>query len=150
MYLWLTDYSYNIINNFMSIVVICFLIVSLTYWLQHKTVLIYCLIVVICFLIVSLTYWLQLTFPTLQSFTVVICFLIVSLTYWLQQISFPVCTQDCCDLLSNCIFDLLITAIRQLLYYRFSCDLLSNCIFDLLITAVPRFTATRSPLWFAF
>ena len=67
---------------------------------------------------------------------VVICFLIVSLTYWLQQTTASNATPPSCDLLSNCIFDLLITAVFIFIFKFNSCDLLSNCIFDLLITAL--------------
>ena len=90
--------------------------------------------VVICFQIVSLTYWKTTQVPRyLSDRSVVICFQIVSLTYWKTtwQSKYPLTSKlwfafklylwriekqhwqsqspilHCCDLLSNCIFDVL-------------------------------------------
>ena len=43
---------------------------------------------------------------------------------------------DSCELLSNCIFEELITACFAALKTGTCCELLSNCIFEELITAV--------------
>ena len=94
----------------------------------------------------------------LRRKSVVICFQIVSLTYWKTTNRMVFMYSFCCDLLSNCIFDVLknnlclVFAARifvvicfqivSLTYWKtttFSwfnlfrcCDLLSNCIFDVL------------------
>ena len=66
-------------------------------------------IVVNCFQIVSLTYWSQLVVLLKPIKDVVNCFQIVSLTYWsqLRIIYYPNFVS--CELLSDCIFDILVT-----------------------------------------
>ena len=71
--------------------------------------------VVNCFQIVSLTYWAQ-PLPELPwVYIVVNCFQIVSLTYWAQLACKAFSTRKCCELLSDCIFDLLSTTLNALL-----------------------------------
>ena len=104
------------------------------------------------------------------------CFQIVSLTYWAQHFGGDACSKYCCELLSDCIFDLLSTtafdatpdlvklwiAFRLYLWptehnyggkrsmARFSCELLSDCIFDLLSTTTQNFIVFYLLLWIAF
>ena len=81
---------------------------------------------------------------------VVNCFQIVSLTYWTQQIWNVIPASNSCELLSDCIFDLLNTAYLQSNSLPERCELLSDCIFDLLNTALARETSRTTPLWIAF
>ena len=66
-----------------------------------------------CFQIVSLTYWSQPDSKTAGNNSVVNCFQIVSLTYWSQHNSWIPIVITCCELLSNCIFDILVTTSRS-------------------------------------
>ena len=66
--------------------------------------------VVNCFQIVSLIYWSQLVPESVKNITVVNCFQIVSLIYWSQQTESEFNSCNCCELLSDCIFDILVTA----------------------------------------
>ena len=65
--------------------------------------------VVICFQILSLTTFLQFYAKVLHSLIVVICFQILSLTTFLQFIPYKLMTTVGCDLLSNFIFDNVLT-----------------------------------------
>jgi len=65
--------------------------------------------VVNCFQIVSLTYWSQLINQGSARSSVVNCFQIVSLTYWSQPCWDNIRQLPCCELLSDCIFDILVT-----------------------------------------
>ena len=65
--------------------------------------------VVNCFQIVSLTYWSQPFFNYFIFSFVVNCFQIVSLTYWSQHKRLNKLADQGCELLSNCIFDILVT-----------------------------------------
>ena len=88
--------------------------------LKHHQVL-----VVNCFQIVSLTYWTQLFNRQMPYSSVVNCFQIVSLTYWTQLPLKTLRYEPCCELLSDCIFDLLnttkcaITVLRFMLWIAF-------------------------------
>ncbi len=63
---------------------------------------------------------------------VVNCFQIVSLSYWTQLFLKGCMISLCCELLSNCIFELLDTTLREPFGTVSCCELLSNCIFELL------------------
>jgi len=70
-----------------------------------------------------------------QNLTQVVnCFQIVSLTYWSQRWDLSGQAQRCCELLSDCIFDILVTTHKVIAHYNPSCELLSDCIFDILVT----------------
>ena len=69
------------------------------------------LYVVNCFQIVSLTYWSQHIYDYMTFPTVVNCFQIVSLTYWSQRLMAFALPYTCCELLSDCIFDILVTTL---------------------------------------
>ena len=103
---------------------------------------------------------------------VVNCFQIVSLTYWSQQLHFGMMSFIGCELLSDCIFDILVTTypvmmsivylvvncfqIVSLTYWsqpglgqhvdRLRCELLSDCIFDILVTTKVLICNTSSAL----
>ena len=106
---------------------------------------------------------------------VVICFQILSLTTFLQYLSNNNCQWFGCDLLSNFIFDNVLTIrsfndgirescdllsnfifdnvltikhVKALLIWR--CDLLSNFIFDNVLTIFSRILILHCVLWFAF
>ena len=81
---------------------------------------------------------------------VVICFQIVSLRYWAQQKLTASMSIWSCDLLSNCIFEILSTTLTILDTGYFGCDLLSNCIFEILSTTYQIKSPESSELWFAF
>ena len=137
----------NIINVFPppTIVVICFQIVSLTYWkttvwpvelMPHS-----CDLLSNCIFDVLKN---NLIFYTPQKFLVVICFQIVSLTYWKTTLKEKASNDGrlwfafklylwriekqqewnsnepdySCDLLSNCIFDVLKNNFWRLLYWK--------------------------------
>ena len=119
------------------------------------------LYVVNCFQIVSLKYWFKQEYIILGTIKVVNCFQIVSLKYWFQPPHSKTTTRSGCELLSDCIFEILISAsptwalARWLLWIAFrlylwnidfslspgyakwkaSCELLSDCIFEILISA---------------
>ena len=90
--------------------------------------------VVICFQIVSLTYWKTTLKPYRRQ--VLRLWFAFKLYLWRiekQHIQWNFRMKDSCDLLSNCIFDVL----KNNYFFRFfdcgfCCDLLSNCIFDVL------------------
>ena len=81
---------------------------------------------------------------------VVNCFQIVSLTYWTQLCSFAILITPSCELLSDCIFDLLNTTNLRDLSVERCCELLSDCIFDLLNTTQLRPGQVLLLLWIAF
>ena len=59
---------------------------------------------------------------------------IVSLTYWKQCWCWCYQYLQCCEFLTNCIFDILKT-VDSVDYFTFhSCEFLTNCIFDILKT----------------
>ena len=68
------------------------------------------IIVVICFQILSLTTFLQVKISYITRDTVVICFQILSLTTFLQGEKAGFKTPNSCDLLSNFIFDNVLTS----------------------------------------
>ena len=117
-----------------SEVVICFQILSLTTFLQGIKHNGRELLVVICFQILSLTTFLQEQTGALNLPKVVICFQILSLTTFLQAWINHVCPHDGCDLLSNFIFDNVLTSRYIRNHPLSSCDLLSNFIFDNVLT----------------
>jgi len=106
--------------------------------------------VVNCFQIVSLTYWSQLyrTYPI--GADVVNCFQIVSLTYWSQQYLLNTARLLSCELLSDCIFDILVTTLKVIKLSLICCELLSDCIFDILVTTLARRCHILRELWIAF
>ena len=81
---------------------------------------------------------------------VVICFQILSLTTFLQEIETIVVNEACCDLLSNFIFDNVLTSYQFQKENRSGCDLLSNFIFDNVLTSVVIEGCIIEGLWFAF
>ena len=78
------------------------------------------------------------------------CFQIVSLTYWTQPTFADTLIPARCELLSDCIFDLLNTTPFLTACKCFRCELLSDCIFDLLNTTGVRRCLSPLPLWIAF
>ena len=78
-----------------------------------------------------------------------ICAQKVSLTSWLQAGKRCGCHQDCCDLRSKSIFDILITGTTVICVYDNGCDLRSKSIFDILITGIPFIQIQPEALWFA-
>ena len=81
---------------------------------------------------------------------VVICFQILSLTTFLQLLMNFLHQQSSCDLLSNFIFDNVLTIVLLSLKMRLSCDLLSNFIFDNVLTISSGVNRCSPLLWFAF
>ena len=65
--------------------------------------------VVNCFQIVSLRYWWHLSPIDLSANCVVNCFQIVSLRYWWHRFLISFTNPRCCELLSDCIFEVLVT-----------------------------------------
>ena len=135
LYLWRIEHNFKIIHTRLNNVVICFQIVSLTYWTQLNCLYwksVYCcdLLSNCIFDVLNTTYgamgndsgmlWFafklylwriehNIFIHITTYYCVVICFQIVSLTYWTQHFSSRSKRNDCCDLLSNCIFDVLNT-----------------------------------------
>ena len=151
LYLWDIEHNQEVYLWMLNWVVNCFWIVSLRYWAQQKMVELYvhhgCELLLNCiFEILSTT---NLEKASLQEMLwiafelylwdiehnfsksccaisiVVNCFWIVSLRYWAQH--FP-------------------TA----MFRPFSCELLLNCIFEILSTTVKMRTLTINALWIAF
>ena len=81
---------------------------------------------------------------------VVNCFQIVSLTYWAQPNINVKQISSGCELLSDCIFDLLSTTVLCVYQPPIRCELLSDCIFDLLSTTLFVFIINGYLLWIAF
>jgi len=81
---------------------------------------------------------------------VVICFQILSLTTFLQVNLILIYLRTSCDLLSNFIFDNVLTRENNRRYRWASCDLLSNFIFDNVLTREKVMNDNESKLWFAF
>ena len=69
-----------------------------------------------CFQIVSLRYWWHHSFQFPEQKKVVNCFQIVSLRYWWHHYLFFPNKPWCCELLSDCIFEVLVTPfyVRQI------------------------------------
>ena len=138
LYLWPTEHNCSMKKGLQSIVVNCFQIVSLTYWAQRirrmRRVVLCCELLSDCiFDLLSTTHcpvctqclWLWIAFrlylwPTEHNTSrplkawakVVNCFQIVSLTYWAQHITHTFMHPNSCELLSDCIFDLLSTTLQ--------------------------------------
>ena len=91
----------------------------------------------ICFQILSLTTFLQEEKQLTYYAVVVICFQILSLTTFLQAVRFNIAADDGCDLLSNFIFDNVLTSYKIANMRAARCDLLSNFIFDNVLTSFP-------------
>ena len=53
-------------------------------------------------------------------------------------------------MLSDCIFEILVTANYAFANSDLGCELLSDCIFEILVTAIPLTTALSETLWIAF
>ena len=112
-YLWQRSYK-KICTSFVALwVVICFQILSLTTFLQVDAINCKSDIVVICFQILSLTTFLQVLSNLLKKSIVVICFQILSLTTFLQVLHSFLSNSNRCDLLSNFIFDNVLTRRKQ-------------------------------------
>ena len=135
LYLWPTEHNSAFVEQGQTLVVNCFQIVSLTYWAQRAGAGQYnlerCELLSDCiFDLLSTTLFQQpplrallwiafrlYLWPTehnkcfviIRCITVVNCFQIVSLTYWAQLCSPPLLRMAGCELLSDCIFDLLST-----------------------------------------
>ena len=160
LYLWRIEHSQIMFSYLYKSVVNCFQIVSLTYWTQldnYKGYVKYC-----CELLSNCIFDVLNTVKELhgkykeqlwiafklylwriehsgwrcnaRKRLVVNCFQIVSLTYWTQYTQEMILTFSSCELLSNCIFDVLNTVLFQILLRLVCCELLSNCIFDVLNT----------------
>ena len=135
LYLWRIEHNLMMWSEHGLCVVICFQIVSLTYWTQllqqmlqqiircdllsncifdvlNTTLLKEFMNCIMLWFAFKLYLWRiehnRIGFNTFNC-SVVICFQIVSLTYWTQQLSIFLESLECCDLLSNCIFDVLNT-----------------------------------------
>jgi len=117
----------------------CFQIVSLTYWSQHQIP--YYLAQPCCELLSDCIFDILVTTTTKNEFNKVVlwiafrlylwhighnflhgfyfqhhvvnCFQIVSLTYWSQPLAWPSSRCMCCELLSDCIFDILVTTLTS-------------------------------------
>ena len=135
LYLWHIGHNLVSARPFHLSVVNCFQIVSLTYWSQRDTledkVRDCCESLSNCIFDILVTTTIHLGFDHLLlwiafklylwhighnnhdhgrwQLTVVNCFQIVSLTYWSQQKGKCGSTKGSCELLSNCIFDILVT-----------------------------------------
>ena len=151
LYLWIIENSYYQCNNTFAIVVNCFRIVSLNYWKQPSStkyahqacceLLSNCIfellktatadkkdIIDMLWIAFELYLWIienSWSGKECLILLVVNCFRIVSLNYWKQQSR---CFTRC----------------------RFRCELLSNCIFELLKTANVCGAVDTGPLWIAF
>ena len=79
-----------------------------------------------------------------------ICFQILSLTTFLQDMRAKKWAVNSCDLLSNFIFDNVLTSEKSAFCLRRCCDLLSNFIFDNVLTSAEESERDESQLWFAF
>jgi len=141
LYLW--NIGHSILKDLAIIhsVVNCFQIVSLKYWSQHFTIYIQalscCELLSDCIFEILVTAILPLLFLhcllwiafrlylwnighsnkllSYEPTAVVNCFQIVSLKYWSQRIGLLVWIRLRCELLSDCIFEILVTAIGTLL-----------------------------------
>ena len=133
-YLWQRSYKLRQKHLHRIVVVICFQILSLTTFLQVSASAMRTSMVVICFQILSLTTFLQVIQKYQQGQKVVICFQILSLTTFLQENNLRRRMFGSCDLLSNFIFDNVLTRGKRAVYLERSCDLLSNFIFDNVLT----------------
>ena len=144
-YLWQRSYKLSKSLPDGKTVVICFQILSLTTFLQAVVANQYAITscdllsnfifdnvltrfnrstyahfhVVICFQILSLTTFLQGNHRIWCRHKVVICFQILSLTTFLQEYKRYMELCACCDLLSNFIFDNVLTRHLQMLLYFF-------------------------------
>ena len=112
LYLWNIEHSFIVTKPSELLLWIAF---ELYLWnIEHskqvKTIDTYC--VVNCFWIVSLKYWAQQVKTLQVRLQVVNCFWIVSLKYWAQRIRHHEVVIYCCELLLNCIFEILSTALR--------------------------------------
>ncbi len=151
LYLWHIGHNWSLHQPRRVWVVNCFQIVSLTYWSQlpEKTVhfLTGCELLSDCIFDILVTTWVTFlkskpmlwiafrlylwhighnhTLGCTWRTGVVNCFQIVSLTYWSQLIALP-------------------------LYFLSRCELLSDCIFDILVTTNDASPSIRSLLWIAF
>ena len=85
-----------------------------------------------------------------STLNVVICFQILSLTTFLQVTLIQCCIVLSCDLLSNFIFDNVLTSTQTKNVRIVCCDLLSNFIFDNVLTRISRGAISTIKLWFAF
>ena len=136
LYLWFIEHSYALNHESNRSVVNCFQIVSLTYWTQPSGEKITeregCELLSDCIfdllntatangLSLSIQLWIafrlylwliehSLIRPFQMLLQVVNCFQIVSLTYWTQLTLSSSLLFSSCELLSDCIFDLLNTA----------------------------------------
>ena len=90
-------------------VVNCFQIVSLRYWWHHHSDIHTLNYVVNCFQIVSLRYWWHHRTKSSSLMNVVNCFQIVSLRYWWHPRMQKQIQPISCELLSDCIFEVLVT-----------------------------------------
>ena len=81
---------------------------------------------------------------------VVICFQILSLTTFLQGVVNFRFILNSCDLLSNFIFDNVLTRLLHQIFATHGCDLLSNFIFDNVLTRIYWHRICNGLLWFAF
>jgi len=135
LYLWHIGHNVITISKGSSLVVNCFQIVSLTYWSQRFIR--WPLMIHRCELLSDCIFDILVTTSTLKALAlrslwiafrlylwhighnacapstpkeiVVNCFQIVSLTYWSQRYPTVEATHPSCELLSDCIFDILVT-----------------------------------------
>jgi len=78
------------------------------------------------------------------------CFQIVSLRYWWHHWCLQENSPSGCELLSDCIFEVLVTPRQNIIPYQRGCELLSDCIFEVLVTPNPEFLGWMDRLWIAF
>ena len=135
LYLWHIGHNTNELITELFAVVNCFQIVSLTYWSQRNIRIIpgkgCCELLSNCIFDILVTtkptrwsstdrLWIAFKLylwhighnkhrDDLQMWLVVNCFQIVSLTYWSQLMRLLLRLPPGCELLSNCIFDILVT-----------------------------------------
>jgi len=175
-YLWQRSYKLCRWKNWRPLVVICFQILSLTTFLQvccrtpSKRL---CCDLLSNFIFdnvltslqseqfTRLQLWFAFKFylwqrsyktPIMYNYhlLVVICFQILSLTTFLQAQCMKLLWCMSCDLLSNFIFDNVLTRLSYSARGRLRCDLLSNFIFDNVLTRNREPSCDWNWLWFAF
>ena len=160
LYLWDIEHNGRGKNPLTSVVVNCFWIVSLRYWAQHRQLLLSqvwcCELLLNCiFEILSTTelfidaerilLWIAFELYLWdiehnrkwipRNVTIVVnCFWIVSLRYWAQLFQFRLYSNQSCELLLNCIFEILSTTVTLRHTRKRCCELLLNCIFEILST----------------
>ena len=176
LYLWGIEHNAKACLWWDCNVVNCFWIVSLRYWTQQEWFICQathcCELLLNCiFEVLNTTsfYFLERWFKLWIAFelylwgiehntgwqathlpAVVNCFWIVSLRYWTQHLCTFLHNVTRCELLLNCIFEVLNTTRTTGISNRKSCELLLNCIFEVLNTTWDLTGNVGLELWIAF